>query len=122
MPQAVQAKQELLVNETESSSSFNFSIRPDVLPEHLPRVTVFDGDDIDALFPGDERQGLRDICKQLFPAEGCRLIDHIQMGREKGCTKLHVQPVVGETPIKIRGRVDAALRACGFIPKYGIQS
>jgi len=120
MVQAAQAKQELYVTEVKCSA-FWFILEEDMLPKDVKKdMLVFSGDDLDGLFPGKKNKKLRKICIEFFQAERCGVVDYIKLERRKKGTLFYVQPVVGE-PVKSNGRVDAALRACGYLPIYAIE-
>ena len=119
MTQAMQEKQELLVAE-ENGQVFSFSIDEDMLPKHREQMTVFDSTSLESKFPGEECATLRALCAGLLPEEGCATIGFVVISRVRNKQKTHFKLVRGLDLqcLPARGRVDAALRSCGFKPRF----
>ncbi len=116
MTHAVQGKTKVRVTETKSST-LKFFIPEDLLPAGYQRLTIFRGDNLNELLPGGECPVLHNLCAGLMPDERCGQVDHIRIARfNKSRTRFEVQLTTELVSTRARGRIDAALRACGFDP------
>jgi hypothetical protein len=120
MTQVMQEKQELLVSE--EKGLFFFSIEEDMLPGHLENASVFESTDLESMFPGDGCEGLRALCAVLLPEERFTKIGFMLISRERNKPRTNFKLVrVADHPCEsARGRVDTALRICGFEPRFGL--
>ena len=123
MTQQVQEKTVVRVTE-EKRSTLKFSIPENLLPDEYVRLRVFQNDNLADLLPADSHSRLHKLyalCAHLMPRdERCGLVDHINVIRStKSRTLVEVQLAIELVTRPAHGRVDSALRACGYQPVFG---
>jgi hypothetical protein len=126
MPQATQSKQKVPVRHM-LTSNLEFTISgamlPDgvekgvTLPDGVGSLTLFPLDNFAELLPGEESALLLRLCQELLPDDWSNQIDHVRLERKRSGTYIRVQ-LQAEASCVTRGRVDAALRSCGFEPVF----
>lgn len=126
MTQAVQARQKVKVRRI-LTPSVTFTIPEDLLGDLLPegrdRITLFRSDRLESIIGDAGHPKLNGLCRGLMPGGNSDQIDHIRIVRIKGDkprTDFTVQLVSDKLCNSSQGRIDAALRSCGFEPEYKI--
>jgi hypothetical protein len=117
MPQAAPVRQAKAAVPVSVLTSKTIRILSPVdMPDHLPKLRIFPGDDIDSLISADRHPELNSIINQLAPGKAS--IDYVGLeprraSRRARGTQIDIQLMASANEARVLDRATSVIAACG---------